>query len=156
MKTDKDYYEIFLQTLKTIYNSKYCPRFFYVKPDGITSGVTAFFLIEWKIAFSIAILRFNTGSRENFHSHAFNAFTWWIKGFAIEQQKNGKTKLYQRSFIPKFTSINNIHKVIAYTTSYAFTIRGPWLNTWLEYNPSNNKYIILTHGRKIVSETSEG
>jgi hypothetical protein len=45
--------------LKKIYNSKWFPRLFYVKPDGgKDSGVTAYFLIEWKVLFSIGLLRF--------------------------------------------------------------------------------------------------
>ncbi len=40
--------------MKKIYHSKWFPRIFYTKPDGGTnSGVKAFFLIEWKILFSI-------------------------------------------------------------------------------------------------------
>ena len=46
--------------MKKIYNSKWFPRLFYVKPDGgKDSGVTAYFLIEWKPVFSIGILHFN-------------------------------------------------------------------------------------------------
>jgi hypothetical protein len=48
-----------MNKLKQIYNSKYFPRLFYKKPDGgKDSGVTAYFLIEWKILFSIGILHF--------------------------------------------------------------------------------------------------
>ena len=70
-----------MNILKKIYHSKYFPRIFYVKPDGgKDSGVTGYFLIEWKWLFSIAILKFEEGSREAYHSHAFNAYTWWISG----------------------------------------------------------------------------
>ena len=65
--------------IKKIYNSKWFPRLFFVKPDGgKNSGVTAYFLIEWKVLFSVGILRFNEGTREAYHSHAFNALTWWL------------------------------------------------------------------------------
>ena len=48
-----------MNILKKIYHSKYFPRIFYVKPDGgKDSGVTGYFLIEWKWLFSIAILKF--------------------------------------------------------------------------------------------------
>ena len=40
---------------------------------GKNSGVTGYWLIEWKSGFSIVVLRFSKGTREAFHSHAFNA-----------------------------------------------------------------------------------
>ena len=55
-------------------------------PDGgDTSGVRAFFLFESKRFGSIALLRFNKGSRDAFHSHAFNALTWWLWGEVLER-----------------------------------------------------------------------
>ena len=47
---------------------------------GPNSGVTGFWIIELKWLFSIVILRFNRGTREAYHTHAFNAWTWWLKG----------------------------------------------------------------------------
>lgn len=147
--------------MKKIYNSKWVPRFFYVKPDGgKDSGVTAHFLIEWKPIISIGILHFKKGSREAYHTHAFNALTWWLKGKVTEAKLNagfkgngeliGKsediTKEYKPSFIPKFTSRNNFHKVIAHEDTWALTFRGSWIDTWFEFK--NNKLIRLTHGRK--------
>ncbi len=71
--------------MKKIYNSKWFPRLLYNKPDGgKDSGVTAYFLIEWKILFSIGILHFQEGSREAFHNHAFNAITFWLSGDVTE------------------------------------------------------------------------
>lgn len=133
--------------LTQIYNSKYFPRFFYKKPDGgKDSGVTAYFLIEWKILFSIGILRFNKGSREAYHNHAFNALTWWLKGEVTEEKKDKTVKEFNPSFKPKYTSRSNFHKVIAHYTSYALTFRGPWKDTWNEFK--NDELITLTHGRK--------
>ena len=59
---------------------------------GPNSGVTGYWLIEWKLGFSIVILRFSKGSREAFHSHAFNAWTWWIKGRVMEYFVDGRTQ----------------------------------------------------------------
>lgn len=138
-----------MNVLKKIYHSKYFPRLFYVKPDGgQDSGVTGYFLIEWKWLFSIAILKFEEGSREAYHSHAFNAYTWWICGKADEvRQYPGETvyREYERAWKPKYTPRDNVHKVLAYTRCWCFTIRGPWEDTWYEYK--NGEKITLTHGR---------
>lgn len=139
-----------------IYHSKWFPRLFYIKPDGgKDSGVTAYFLIEWKMFFSIGILHFRKGTREAYHNHAFNALTWWLKGNVTEERITNPTfnkgislKDYKISFIPKYTSRDNFHKIRAHTDTYALTFRGPWNDTWKEFK--NNKLITLTHGRKEI------
>lgn len=141
-----------MNILKKIYHSKYFPRLFYVKPDGgKDSGVTGYFLIEWKWLFSIAILKFEKGSREAYHSHAFNAYTWWISGHAVEERiiKDGTyITWYKRAWKPKYTPKDNLHRVFSYGDSWCLTIRGPWEDTWYEYK--NGEKITLTHGRKVV------
>ena len=54
------------------------------KDGGKESTVDAYFLIELKGWFSVALLKFNKGSRVNYHSHAFDALTWFIKGDMVE------------------------------------------------------------------------
>ena len=125
-------------------------RFMQRAPDGgKESGVTGFFIIEIKWLFSIVLLRFNPGSRENYHSHSFNALTFWLKGHVLEDRLDTKTKTVYRgpSLIPKWTPRRNIHRVIAMVTTYALCIRGPWHKGWCEYNPSTREVIEYTHGR---------
>lgn len=122
----------------------------YGKDGGKFSTVTGFWFIEIKWLFSIVLLRFEKGSREAFHSHAFNALTWWITGEVKEFHKTGEIKTWRPSFKPKLTLRSCFHKVYAEKTSWAFSVRGPWNNTWNEYLPAENKIITLTHGRKIV------
>lgn len=131
--------------------NKWIPKILSKSPDGgKDSGVTAYFLIEWKPLFSIAILHFKIGSREAFHSHAFHALTWWLKGKVTEVKAISLSpdKVYTPSLIPKFTSRSNFHKVVAHKDTWALTIRGPWKDTWEEYKGGN--LITLTHGRKEV------
>lgn len=124
------------------------------KDGGPDSPVDAFFIVEIKSLFSIALLRFNKGGREAFHTHAFNAFTWFLLGDLIEEKINGDTYVYHRSFLPKVTKKNNNHRVTAVETSWCFTIRGPWQKTWTEDifdKDGNRTTIVLTHGRKIIN-----
>lgn len=135
--------------LKSIYYHKWFPRFFYKKPDGgIDSGVTGYFLIEWKILFSIGILHFKKGTREAFHNHAFNALTFWLKGRVTELKYPIGRAEFSAGLKPKFTPRSNCHKIIAHDDVYALTLRGPWVDYWFEVK--NGKYITLTHGRKVV------
>lgn len=121
---------------------------------GPESGVTGYFLIEWKSVFSIVLLRFSKGSREAFHTHAFNALTWWVKGSVEEQFADGSApKVWKPSLKPKFTPKNCYHKIIGKEVTWAFSIRGPWEKTWKEKR-KNGEYV-LTNGRKIVEEIKQ-
>jgi len=133
-----------------IYHHKWFPRICYTKYDGgKESGVTGFMLIEWKPVVSIGLLHFNTGSREAYHSHAFNAITWWIIGDVTEETYAERIrKRFIPSFKPKITRRGKVHKVIAHCDTLAFTIRGPWKDTWFEMR--GEKKVTLTHGRRVV------
>lgn len=139
---------------KDIYNHKWFPRLFYTKPDGgIDSGVTGYFLIEWKPVVSIGFLHFEKGTREVYHSHAFNAITWWLTGAVVEDKLYDGFKAYAPSLRPKYTPRNKCHKVLAKSSTWAFTIRGPWHDTWIEvrFDKDRNQIRrVLTHGRKVV------
>ena len=121
---------------------------------GPDSGVTGYWLIENKKLFSICLLRFSEGSREAFHSHAFNAYTWWLKG-EVEEQFLDDTKNHiiwkpsiRNWLFPKFTPRWNFHKIIGLKTSWALSIRGPWDDTWKEHRNGNT--YTLTSGRVLV------
>lgn len=129
----------------------YLPSFFkYSYDGGEKSGVNGFWIIEWKPILSLVILKFNKGTREAYHSHAFNALTWFIKGHVSEHHIDGRTIEWFPSLWPKYTPKTCFHKVEAHEDTYAFCIRGPWDNTWNEYRENNKEYVKLTYGRQIV------
>lgn len=117
---------------------------------GDQSNVTGYWLIEIKSLFSIVLLRFGKGSREAYHTHAFNAFTWFLKGEVDEIHKDGQTINWKPSLKPKFTPRNCYHKVFAKQTTWALSFRGPWVDKWKEYRENNEKEVTLTHGRRVV------
>lgn len=118
---------------------------------GPDSGVTGYFLVEAKSAFSIVLLHFNKGTREAYHSHAFNAWTVWLKGKVREHdywdQENPKE---WRAISFKKTPRHKTHMVEALTPTWALSFRGPWSKTWYEYK--NGKVVELANGRRIVKE----
>ena len=122
-------------------------KFFKKSHDGgKDSGVTGYWLIEWKWLFSIVLLRFSKGSREAFHSHAFNAWTLWIKGSVIEEYLTSEKYIW-KPFNWKYTPRTCFHKIIANETSWAISFRGPWADTWEEFK--EGKKYTLTNGRKL-------
>lgn len=122
-----------------------------VKDGGPESPVDAYFLIEIKSLFSIAVLKFNKGGREAYHTHAFNAFTWFLKGDLEEQDVNGDRFQYRRGLLPKVTKREKNHRVFAKQDSWCLTFRGPWAKQWTEYKEAEDQTITLTSGRVVVN-----
>lgn len=118
---------------------------------GKESGVNGFWLFEIKSLFSLVILFFNKGTRENYHSHAFNAYTFFIYGEIEEQILNSNTKIWKPSIYPKYTPKSRFHRVKALEKTCCISFRGPWQKYWYEYSPKNNQYLLLTNKRKIIS-----
>lgn len=128
-------------------------RFLYKGKDGgPESKVTGFWLFESKKVLSIAFLRFDEGSRESYHTHAFHALSWVIRGKLREVSRSEKTvKDFTASIKPIFTARKNFHRVFGIgERTWAITVRGPWLNEWKEYLPVEDRELILTHGRQEV------
>ena len=122
-------------------------------PDGgISSGVTGYFLVEIKGLFSVVLLKFNKGTREAFHEHAFNAVTVWLRGAVTEYHQgdiwNSKTRVYV-PFMWKLTRRSVFHKIVAHEDTWALSFRGPWQDRWRE--DRNGEMVTLTHGRLVVS-----
>jgi hypothetical protein len=126
--------------------------FYKGKDGGPESTVTGYWLIEWKGGFSIALLRFEDGSREAFHNHAFNAISWLLSGKLVEETRHDTSVYdyitqYVPSLFPILTNRERMHKVSSIGTSWAITFRGPWSDTWEEYLPQEDRYRTLTNGR---------
>ena len=130
--------------------------FFKSKDGGPDSNVTGYWLIESKKLFSIVLLCFNKGSREAFHSHAFNAISWVLSGRLNECTKNKmgyRNELILPSIKPIFTPREKLHKVTGLSNkTWVITFRGPWSNTWKEFFDKTNEEVTLTSGRKIINK----
>lgn len=142
------------------YNGDPILRLFWkAKDGGPDSNVTGYWLIECKYLFSIALLKFSKGSREAYHNHAFNAWSWILWGKLSEQWRvffEGEPMSFHQilapSFKPVYTSRERLHRVHGVAdTTWAITLRGPWLKTWSEFFEKTGKWVRLAHGRKVVS-----
>lgn len=123
-----------------------------MKDGGPASTVTGYWLVEIKKLFSVVLLRFDDGSRDAYHSHAFDSINWVLRGEVEEQGLfDSFTKRYLPSFIPVITRRERFHRVVSRGTTWVFSIRGPWLDEWFEYDPKTDRTSTLTHGREVVS-----
>lgn len=128
-------------------------KFLSKSPDGgKNSGVTGYFLVEIKLLFSIVLLKFNKGTREAYHNHAFNAITLWLKGSVREHMLDGRTLEWKGGNV-KYTPRETFHKVEALTDTWALCFRGPWIDKWNEYR--KNKQVTLTHGRNEIDGSGD-
>jgi hypothetical protein len=118
-----------------------------MKDGGAESTVTGYWLIEHKKLFSIVLLKFEGKSREAFHSHAFNCFSWVLKGWLVEEMLEGDIYYHEASFKPFITRRDDFHKVDASNPAWVLTFRGPWAESWNEYLPQTQETITLTSGR---------
>ncbi len=134
------------------------------KDGGPKSTVTGFWLIELKWLFSIVLLRFAPGSRDEYHDHAFNALSWVFGPGAlfetvIETHPVGERsvrstviRVHERGVVPIVTKRSCMHRVSSSGTTWVLSFRGPWSRTWREYDPKTEEFVTLTNGRKVVSE----
>ena len=117
------------------------------KDGGRHSTVHALYVVEIKSLFSIVLLRFSDGSREAYHSHAFNCWSWLFKGVLQEHFLSGQRRSIWPSFIPFPTYRTTFHKVVSEGTSWVLSFRGPWAPSWEEYLPEEDRFRTLVSGR---------
>ena len=124
--------------------------FTHMKDGGPESKVDGHWLVESKRWFSIALLHFHNGTRDAFHSHAFNALSWLVRGDLRERSLDDDVIRYLPSIKPIYTAHSRFHQVYSNGDSWVLTFRGPWRDKWLEYIPAEKKYYTLTHGREVI------
>lgn len=127
-------------------------RLFYKGKDGgYESTVTGYWLCEFKRLFSIVLLRFDNGTREAYHSHAFNCISWVLKGALKEEHhSSGHIEMYSPSLWPVVTRRDTFHQVNSIGTTWVLSFRGPWTKTWNEFIPAAKEMVTLSNGRNKV------
>jgi hypothetical protein len=125
-------------------------RLFYKGKDGgDESLVTGYWLVEIKSLFSIVLLCFEDGTREAYHNHAFNCFSWVLSGGLLEHHLDGAFEGHGPSCRPFITRRSTFHKVRSAGRTWVLSFRGPWSKTWKE--SINGEERTLSHGRVIQS-----
>jgi hypothetical protein len=122
------------------------------KDGGPKSTVTGYWFLELKKLFSIVLLKFEDGSRDEYHDHAFTSWNWVLKGEVVEEFRDPSLNVtYRPSWRPVKTARTRMHRVRSKGTTWVFSIRGPWSDQWREFDPKTKEFVTLTHGRKAVS-----
>lgn len=125
--------------------------FKFMKDGGPLSKSSGLFFVELKRLFSVVLLHFTDGSRDAYHTHAFNAVSWVLWGKLVERDIYGRVTHYTPSLRPVITLREKFHKVVSVGDTWVLSFRGPWVKQWTEFLPTEQKFITLTNGRKIVN-----
>ena len=133
-------------------------KFLWNKKDGGPESKVWMYGIEIKSLFSLLLLRFEPGSREAYHSHAFNAWsvvlgTGRLYEDHLYQFSGGEwtTGQLHEPGAAITTKRRTLHKVFSLGRTWVISFRGPWAKTWCEYNPATKQTLTLTHGRVEVT-----
>lgn len=127
--------------------------FSYGKDGGPESTVHGYWLVEIKRLFSAVLLKFENGSRDAYHTHAFNCISWVLKGKLVEKHFDGSVVTHGPSIFPVITKRSTFHKVESDGTTWVLSLRGPWARNWMEFLPSQQKFVTLETGRITVKES---
>lgn len=125
-----------------------------LKDGGPESSVIGYFLLEIKSLISVVLLRFEGKSRNAFHTHAFDALSWVLRGSLREElEGSGKVFYYHPCLKPIWTPRERFHKVEPIDLSrpaWVLSFRGPWRKEWKEFLPDSNQDVTLSNGRRVV------
>lgn len=126
-------------------------KFLWKNKDGGPDSNVVCWGLEIKSLFSILLLNFKQGSREAYHSHAFNSVSWLLTGNLHETFLEKSSVFYTPSLKPIVIKKEPPHKVYGVCkNNWVLSFRGPWQKTWVDIEKDTTK--TLTHGRKIIDE----
>lgn len=126
-----------------------------VKDGGPESTVWAHVLFEIKPLASVMLLRFEHGSRDAYHSHAFNCVSWVLSGGGLLEETveidtdrhTVSTQWHPMSWwLPIITRRTTTHRVYSRGRTWVLTFRGPWAKRWTEIVPGRGA-VTLGYGR---------
>lgn len=124
--------------------------------DNTSLGVgdiRRFTIIEIKYLFGIIVNIFNTTDQDRFHSHAFHALSWMVRGHYFEDVLENSAVISKKIECSRFIPKNYIHKITLSTpNAVSVTFEGPWGSTWNEYF-DNGRVKTYGWGRKVLFDS---
>ena len=123
------------------------------RKDGGPESRVYMYGLESKRLGSALVLRFENGSRECYHSHAFEAVSWLLTGGLFEHLLDRMHRMHKPSWRPIFTHRKDMHQVVSMGRSWVVSLRGPWSQNWEEFDPQIGKdgeHRLLGPGREVL------
>lgn len=124
-----------------------------------SGSVTQYIIFENKYLFSLIFYRWDTIDQVRFHTHAFPAIAFLLKGWYWEKVLfNGieMTNFVNVPLVPRYLPRNYTHAIgNAKPGSLTMVIAGPWQKYWWEFFPDTKKWVQYTWGRKVVDKDAK-
>lgn len=121
--------------------------------------IIAYTIFEHKYLFSIIVYHWKTIKQNRFHSHAFPALAFLLKGSYEEEvfTTGGIIKKTVNQWLkPRVLPRNYTHRILkASPKTWTIVFTGPWIKHWYEYFEDTSTWIKYTWGRKVVSKSQE-
>lgn len=122
-------------------------------------SVTQYTVFEHKRFGSLIFYKWHTIDQIRFHTHAFKAVAFLLKGWYWEKVLfNGieMTNFVNVPWIPRFLPRNYCHAIQnAKPGTMTMVITGPWQDNWFEYFPDTKKWVKYGWGRKKLGSYDE-
>ena len=122
-------------------------------------SVTQYIIFENKHFLSLIFYKWNTINQVRFHTHAFGAIAFLLKGWYWEKvrfQGIEMTNFVNVPFLPRMLPRNYCHAIgNAKPGTITMVVAGPWQKNWLEYFPDTDTWVEYTWGRKVTKKSNE-
>jgi hypothetical protein len=113
--------------------------------------VTQYTVFESKRLFSLIFYRWGTIDQVRFHTHAFGAVAFLLRGWYWEKVRFGGTTMtnfVNVPLVPRFLPRNYCHAIEnSKPGTITMVIAGPWQKTWWEYFPKTDTWQQYGWGR---------
>jgi hypothetical protein len=138
----------------------YLPSVFKKKRVELGEGyIIAYVLFEWKPLFSIIVYNWKTILQNRFHSHAFAAIAFLLRGSYRESVFRAGVvteRTVSQWLTPRYLPRNYTHRILkAEPSTYTIVFTGPWLKHWYEWFEDTNTWVKYGWGRKVISKSKE-
>jgi hypothetical protein len=121
--------------------------------------VEQFIIFENKHLFSIILYKWFTIDQIRFHTHAFSAVAFLLKGWYWEKilfKDIEMPNFVNVPFLPRFLPKNYCHAIQqAKPGTRTLVITGPWQKHWYEYFPDTKTWVKYHWGREKVEKLTE-
>lgn len=136
------------------------PTLFRKKRVELGDGhIMAYTIFEHKYLFSIVVYHWKTIKQNRFHSHAFPAVAFLLKGGYDEEvyTPNGvKQKKVDQWLKPRVLPRNYTHRILqAEPKTWTIVFTGPWIKYWYEYFEDTQTWVKYSWGRKVLSKSNQ-
>lgn len=131
-------------------------RWLWCDPDGGKESNSRIYGLEIKSLFSILVIRVKGPTRPVFHSHAFSAISWVLKGVLRERQRiwpgynSIRHRANCRAIWTTWSTCHDVQPIPPESTTWVLHFRGPWRKQWIEIPHGGTTITTLSHGRQVV------